>query len=89
MAFLIFCTEHRLRNDGLLPELRSELIENVTPLIDFRPDLEFSTMIKFFPGLINDAFQNYVPKSIPNTWASETTRIANMSKKILIFIINV
>ena len=54
-----------------------------------RPDLEFSTMTKFFPGLMSEAFQNYVPKSIPKTWASETTRIVSMSKKIFIFIINV
>jgi len=53
----------------------------------FLPDLEFSTITKFFPGLIKEAFQNYVPKSIPNTWASETTRITSMSKKIFIFII--
>ena len=54
----------------------------------FLSDREFSTMTRFFPGLMREAFQNYVPKSMPKTWASETTKMASMSKKILIYILN-
>ena len=67
MAFLDVCIMRRLRSDGYHPEMRSMLRIFFTPFIDLRPDLEFSTITSFFPGLINDAFQNYVPKSIPST----------------------
>jgi hypothetical protein len=86
-VFLIFCTRHRFQNDERPTGLTTKLTEDVTPLMVFRPDLEFSTMTKFFPGLIKEAFQNSVPKSIPKTWASETTRMASISKKIFIFIL--
>ena len=39
----------------------------VTPLLLFRPDRLFSTITRFLPGEIREAFQNYVPKSMPMT----------------------
>lgn len=51
-----------MKSDLLLSEQSTEF--NV-----FREDLEFSTITKFLPGLIRAAFQNSVPKSMPNTWA--------------------
>lgn len=66
-ASLTFCTGHRLRSGGLLLELKSSLRKYDTPLMVFLPDLEFSTITRFFPGLMRDAFQNSVPKSMPIT----------------------
>lgn len=86
-ASSVFCTERHPQSDVRCPEWWADINILITPFIVFRPDLEFSTITRFFPGLINEAFQNYVPKSMPNTWASERTRIVNMSKKIFIFII--
>ena len=39
-----------------------------TPLWLFLDEREFSTITRFFPGEINEAFQNSVPRSIPITW---------------------
>ena len=38
-----------------------------TPLLLFLLERLFSTITRFFPGEIRDAFQNYVPRSMPMT----------------------
>ena len=57
-----------------------------TPLLLFRPDREFSTMTRFLPGEMRDAFQNSVPKSMPMTcdWARASTKA--MRTRDMIFI---
>lgn len=66
-AFLIFYSLIRLQRISSLLERQSTISTLVTELSVFRYDREFSTITRFLPGLIKAAFQNYVPKSIPNT----------------------
>ena len=60
-----------------------------TPLWLLRPDRVFSTMTRFLPGDIKDAFQNYVPKSMPITWllTQITNKIAVIRDMIFMILI--
>lgn len=64
---LAFSPLHRLRKNEFPSGMRSMIKMIITAFNVFLYDLEFSTMTRFFPGLISAAFQNYVPKSMPKT----------------------
>lgn len=52
-----------------------------TPLWLLREEREFSTITRFLPGEISEAFQNSVPRSMPITW--EVARPTSSSRTAL------
>lgn len=83
---LIFSTENHLRSDEHLTGRQSVVNNIVTAFRVFLYDLEFSTMTKFFPGLIKAAFQNSVPKSMPRTCDFTCVRIPRIKRRMIFLI---